>query len=97
MKAIKKENKDSRITVRFNTTELSKLKAKISEAGYKSPGPFIRDLAVNGQVKPKVVQDVVLIARELMNLASMISAEKPGNELLDQVKLIARINEGGVA
>lgn len=96
MKAIKKENKDSRITIRFNITELDKLKTKVAEAGYKSPGPFIRDLVVNGQVKPKVVQDVVQIARELMNLASMINADRPGSELLEKVKYIAQVNLGGV-
>ena len=96
MKSIQKENKDLRITVRFNKTQLDKLNTKVAEAGYKSPGPFLRDLAVNGQVKPKVTQDVVQIARELMNLASMSNADRPGCELLEKVKLIAQVNLGGV-
>ncbi|MNJ08401.1 hypothetical protein D3C77_25110 [compost metagenome] len=96
MKSIQKENKDLRITVRFNKTQLDKLNTKVAEAGYKSPGPFLRDLAVNGQVKSKVTQDVVQIARELMNLASMINADRPGCELLEKVKFIAQVNLGGV-
>lgn len=50
----------------------------------------------NCQVKPKVGQDVVQIARKLMNLASMINAERPGSELLEKVKYIAQVNLGGV-
>lgn len=72
------------------------LEAKITEAGYKSAGAFIRDFVANGKVKPKVGQDVVQIARELMSLASMINADRPGSELLEKVKYIAQVNLGGV-
>lgn len=96
MKAIEKQNKESRITLRLNKAELDTLNAKIAEAGYKSAGAFIRDFVANGQVKPKVTQDVVQIARELMNLASMINADRPGSELLEKVKYIAQINLGEI-
>ncbi|UUC20565.1 ribbon-helix-helix domain-containing protein [Pseudomonas asiatica] len=91
-----KQNKESRITIRLSKSELETLEAKMSQAGYKSAGAFIRDFVANGQVKPKLSSDVVQIARELMNLASMINAERPGSELLEKVKHIARINVGGV-
>lgn len=96
MKTIEKQNKESRITLRLNQAELDTLNAKVAEAGYKSSGTFIRDYVANGQVKPKVTQDVVQIARELMNLASMINAGLPGSELLEKVKYIAQVNLGGV-
>lgn len=96
MKNIEKQNKETRITFRLNKSELDILNAKVSEAGYKSAGAFIRDFVANGQVKPKVGQDVVQIARELMNLASMINADRPGCELLEKVKFIAQVNLGGV-
>lgn len=96
MKTIERKNKESRITIRLNENELETLNAKIAEAGYKSAGAFIRDYVANGQVKPKVTQDVVQIARELMNLASMINADRPGCELLEKVKFIAHVNLGGV-
>ncbi|WP_137163403.1 plasmid mobilization protein [Pseudomonas asiatica] len=90
-----KQNKESRITIRLSKSELEILESKMSQAGYKSAGAFIRDFVANGQVKPKLSGDVVQIARELMNLASMINAERPGSELLEKVKHIARINVGG--
>lgn len=96
MKNIERQNKETRITFRLNKSELDILNAKVSEAGYKSAGAFIRDFVANGQVKPKVGQDVVQIARELMNLASMINADRPGCELLEKVKFIAQVNLGGV-
>ena len=96
MKTIERQNKESRITLRLNKTELDTLNAKMAEAGYKSAGAFIHDYVANGQVKPKVTQDVVQIARELMNLASMINADRPGSELLEKVKYIAQVNLGGV-
>lgn len=96
MKTIERQNKESRITLRLNKTELDNLYAKMAEAGYKSAGAFIRDYVANGQVKPKVTQDVVQIARELMNLASMINADRPGSELLEKVKHIAQINLGEI-
>lgn len=96
MKNIERQNKEIRITFRLNKSELDALNAKVAEAGYKSAGAFIRDFVANGQVKPKVGQDVVQIARELMNLASMINADRPGCELLEKVKFIAQVNLGGV-
>lgn len=96
MKTIEKQSKESRITFRLNKPELEMLEAKITEAGYKSAGAFIRDFVANGQVKAKVGQDVVQIARELMSLASMISADRPGSELLEKVKYIAQVNLRGV-
>ena len=96
MKTVERKNKESRITIRLNENELETLNTKIAEAGYKSAGAFIRDYVANGQVKPKVTQDVVQIARELMNLASMINADRPGSELLEKVKYIAQVNLGGV-
>jgi hypothetical protein len=96
MKTIEKQNKESRITLRLNQAELDTLNAKVAEVGYKSAGAFIRDYVANGHVKPKVTQDVIQIARELMNLASMINAGRPGSELLEKVKYIAQANLGGV-
>lgn len=96
MKAVERKNKESRITIRLDENELETLNAKIAEAGYKSAGAFIRDYVANGQVKSKVGQDVVQIARELMNLASMINADRPGSELLEKVKYIAQVNLGGL-
>lgn len=96
MKTIEKQNKDTRITIRLSKSEMESLESKMSEAGYKAAGAFIRDFVANNSVKPKVVSDVVHIARELMSLASMINAEKPGSQLLEKVKHIARINMGGL-
>lgn len=96
MKNTDRQNKETRITFRLNKSELDTLNSKMTEAGYKSAGAFIRDFVANGQVKPKVGQDVVQIARELMNLASMINADRPGCELLEKVKFIAQVNLGGV-
>lgn len=96
MKNIKRQNKETRITFRLNKSELDTLNARMAEAGYKSASAFIRDFVASGQVKPKVSQDVVQIARELMNLASMINADRPGSELLEKVKYIAQVNLGGV-
>ena len=90
------EKKDARITIRFSRPEMDILYSKITEAGYKSAGAFIRDFVANGQVKPKVGQDVVQIARELMSLALMINADRPGSELLEKVKYIAQVNLRGV-
>ncbi|MDD2005653.1 plasmid mobilization protein [Pseudomonas putida] len=92
-----KQIKESRITIRLSKSEREILEAKMSQAGYKAAGAFIRDFVVNNSVKPKVSGDVVQIARELMNLASMINAERPGSELLKKLKHIARINAGGAA
>jgi hypothetical protein len=96
MKNIEKQIKETRITFRLNKFELDTLNSKMTEAGYKSAGAFIRDFIANGQVKPKVGHDVVQIARELMNLASMIHANRPGSELLEKVKYIAQVNFGSV-
>lgn len=96
MKTNERQSKESRITFRLNKYEREMLDTKIAEAGYKSAGAFIRDFVATGQVKPKVGQDVVQIARELMNLASMINADRPGSELLEKVKCIAQVNLGGV-
>ena len=96
MKVIEKQKKDARITIRFSKSELESLDNKMVDAGYKAAGAFIRDFVANGTVKPKVSNDVVQIARELMSLASMINAEKPGSELLAKVKHIAKINAGCV-
>ncbi|MEW9879763.1 ribbon-helix-helix domain-containing protein [Pseudomonas putida] len=96
MKTIDKQNKEAMISFRLNKSDLDTLNAKMAEAGYKSASAFIRDFVANGQVKPKVSQDVVQIARELMNLASMINADRPGCELLDKVKHIAQINLGEI-
>lgn len=91
-----KQKKESRITIRLSKSELKILETKMSQAGYQAAGAFIRDFVINNGVRPKISGDVVQIARELMNLASMINAERPGSELLEKVKHIARINVGGV-
>ena len=96
MKVVEKQKKDARITIRFSRPEMDILNSKITEAGYKSAGAFIRDFVANGKMKPKVGVEVVQIARELMHLASMINAEQSNIELLEQVKHIARINVGVV-
>ena len=67
------------------------------DAGYKAAGAFIRDFVANNNTKPKVNADVVQIARELMNLASMINAGRTNIELLEKVKYIAKINMGSAA
>ncbi|RON15608.1 plasmid mobilization protein [Pseudomonas frederiksbergensis] len=97
MEVIEKQKKDARITIRFSRPEMDILNSKITEAGYKSAGAFIRDYVAHGKVKPKVGVEVVQIARELMNLASLINAERPNSELLEKVKHIAHINMGGAA
>ncbi|WP_138738314.1 plasmid mobilization protein [Pseudomonas sp. FSL W7-0098] len=97
MKVIEKQKKDARITIRFSKSELESLYSKMVDAGYKSAGAFIRDFVVNNNTKPKVSADVVQIARELMNLASMINDERTNIELIEKVKHIANINVGGVA
>lgn len=91
-----KQNKESRITIRLSKSELEILETKMNQAGYQAAGAFIRDFIINNSVRPKISGDVVQIARELMNLASMINAERPGSELLEKVKHIARINVGGM-
>lgn len=90
-----KERKEGTLIIRLSKSEREIIEAKVQEAGYKAAGAFVRDYIVNSKPKAKVSADVVQIARELMNLASMINAEKPGSELLDKVKLIAKINAGG--
>lgn len=97
MKAVVKQKKDVRITIRLSQSDMELLEGKMSEAGYKVAGAFIRDFVANGVVKPKVGVEVVQIARELMNLASLINAERPNSEVLEKVKYIARINMGGAA
>ena len=97
MKAVERQKRDSRINIRLSKLELDILESKMSEAGYKVAGAFIRDFVATGNPKPKISHDVVQIARELLSLASMVNTEKPGSELLDKVKHIAKINFGGVA
>ncbi len=97
MKVIEKQTKDARITIRFSRPEMDILNSKITEVGYKSAGAFIRDYVAHGKIKPKVGVEVVQIARELMNLASLINAERPNSELLEKVKHIAHINMGAAA
>jgi hypothetical protein len=96
MKVVVKQKKDARITIRLSESDMEMLESKMADAGYKVAGAFIRDFVANKNTKPKVSHDVVQIARELMSLASMINAEKPGSELLDKVEQIAKINVGGV-
>lgn len=92
-----KERKEGTLIIRLSKSEREIIEAKVQEAGYKAAGAFVRDYIVNCQPKAKISPNVVQIARELMSLASMINAEKPSSELLEQVRLIARINDGGVA
>ncbi|WP_439871189.1 plasmid mobilization protein [Pseudomonas syringae] len=89
------EKKDSRITIRLSNSDINILTHKISEAGYKSAGAFIRDSVANMNIKPKLGPNVVTIARELIKLAAMIRNESPRSELLEQVRAIAKINNGG--
>jgi hypothetical protein len=96
MKVVVKQKKDARITIRLSESDMEMLESKMADAGYKVAGAFIRDFVANNNTKPKVSHDAVQIARELMSLASMINAEKPGSELLDKVEQIAKINVGGV-
>lgn len=91
-----KERKEDTLIIRLSKSEREIIEAKVQEAGYKAAGAFVRDYIVNCTPKAKVGPDVVQIARELMSLASMINAEKPGSELLEKVKHIAKINVGGV-
>lgn len=91
-----KERKEGTLIIRLSKPEREIIEAKVQEAGYKAAGAFVRDYIVNCTPKAKVGPDVVQIARELMSLASMINAEKPGSELLEKVKHIAKINVGGV-
>lgn len=89
-----KERKEGTLIIRLTKSEREIIETKVQEAGYKAAGAFVRDFIVNCKPKTKVNADVVQIARELMNLASMINAEKPRPELLDKVRLIAKINAG---
>ncbi|CRN04621.1 hypothetical protein ABFV43_11185 [Pseudomonas fulva] len=91
-----KQNKESSITIRLSKSELEILETKMIQAGYQAAGAFIRDFVISSNVKQEISGDVVQIAGELMNLASMINAEYPGDALLEKVKHIARINVGGV-
>ena len=97
MKVIEKQKKDARITIRFSKSELESLDNTMVDAGYQAAGAFIRDFVANNNTKPKVNADVVQIARELMNLASMINAGRTNIELLEKVKYIAKINMGSAA
>ena len=70
MKVVEKQKKDARITIRLSKSDIDSLEYKMAEAGYKAAGAFIRDFVANGTVKPKVSNDVVQIARELMRAAA---------------------------
>ncbi len=89
------EKKDSRITIRLSNSDMDVLAHKIAESGYKSAGAFIRDAVANVHIKPKLGPNVVTIARELIKLAAMIRNENPRSELLEKVRAIAKINNGG--
>ncbi|MGV6393684.1 ribbon-helix-helix protein, CopG family [Pseudomonas caspiana] len=89
------EKKDSRITIRLGNSDMNILSHKIAEAGYKSAGAFIRDAVANVHTKPKLGPNIVTIARELIQLAAMVRNENPRSELLDKVRAIAKINNGG--
>ncbi len=89
------ERKDSRITIRLSNSDMNILAHKIAESGYKSAGAFIRDAVANVHIKPKLGPNVVTIARELIQLATMIRNETTGSELLEKVRTIAKINNGG--
>lgn len=91
----KKDRKDKRITVRLTHGELRVLEKKIAEAGYKTVGAFIRDFVVDLKPQVKVGGDVVLVARELMALSSLVNSSAGKSELIKKIKEIDRINVGG--
>ncbi|MGA4453479.1 plasmid mobilization protein [Pseudomonas fortuita] len=90
------ERKESRITIRLTQSEINLLKSKMAEAGYTSAGAFIRDSVATGKVKPKISTNIVVIAKELAALATMIKGGSPKSALLDKVRAIASANAGGV-
>lgn len=90
------EKKNNRITIRLTKAELETLHAKVSDAGYKSAGAFIRDSVASGNVKAKIGVNVVIIAMELAALTKMIKAGQPANEILGKVRVIASVNAGGI-
>ena len=90
------EKKNNRITIRLTVSEMEQLKSKIVAAGYVSTGAFIRDTVASGNVKAKIGTGIVIIARELVSLSSMIKSDKPKSELLEKVRAISAVNAGGV-
>ncbi|MCK2116544.1 hypothetical protein MYW52_13630 [Pseudomonas juntendi] len=90
------EKKESRITIRLSQPEINLLKTKMEDAGYTSAGAFIRDSVATGKVRPKISSNIVVIAKELAALATMIKGDSPKSDLLDKVRAIASANAGGI-
>lgn len=91
-----KQNKNNRITIRLSDEEFQQLSAKLDLSGYKSVGAFIRDhlILCEPKAKHEVRLDVVEVHRELMNLASMLNAERTHDVLMNQIKKIANVALG---
>ncbi len=92
-----KRAKDGSFIVRVSLEERQKIQEKVDEAGYKSASAFVRDYIANSKPKQKVSisLDVMSFQKELMNLASMINAARPKDELIRQIKILSTITLGG--
>lgn len=90
-----KNNKSQRITIRLTQSELESLEAKISEAGYKTTGAFVRDYIVAAKPKAKVSGNVVLISKELMSLSMLINSSASRAEVIRKIIEIQSLNTGG--
>jgi hypothetical protein len=86
--------KEIRITIRLSAADLAILEARMSDAGYKSAGAFIRDFVANNKLKSKISANTVSVARELDVLAGMIRTNAPASELLKKIRAIALVNIG---
>lgn len=93
------KTRSKRITFRLSETDMATLRKKMDYAGYATESAFIRDGIINCQQKEKkaVSLAVIEVQRELMKLASMINAERPYAELLDQAKKVSAVSLGGGA
>lgn len=82
-----KRKKDGTFIVRISIEDRIQLNAKALEAGYKSLSAYVRDQIVRSKPRKRaeVTASFLQLQRDLMNLASMINAGKPKEDLLAQV------------
>lgn len=89
------DKKDQRITIRLSRTEIALLDTLAAEAGYQSAGVFIRDFIVNKRPKKKISTNVVTVARELMAVSALVSADAPKEAVLEKLRAAAQANTRG--
>jgi hypothetical protein len=82
-----KRKKDGTFIVRISIEDRIGLNAKALEAGYKSLSAYVRDQIVRSKPRKRaeVTASFLRLQKDLMNLASMINAGKPKEDLLAQV------------